>query len=108
MKDGIYTVVFESSQQSVGEGVVVISNGRLHGGDIAFTIRGIMERPVMKLEVHYYNKDIPSVLGMEDDYILEMSYREVEDGCYHFSGHVKDYPERKLNAYTTFLTPLLK
>ncbi|ECH4153073.1 nucleoside transporter, partial [Salmonella enterica] len=25
MKEGIYTVVFESSQQSVGEGVVVIN-----------------------------------------------------------------------------------
>ncbi|EEL4083480.1 nucleoside transporter, partial [Salmonella enterica subsp. enterica serovar Bareilly] len=36
MKEGIYTVVFESSQQSVGEGVVVINNGRVHGGDIAF------------------------------------------------------------------------
>ncbi|EHI6581318.1 nucleoside transporter, partial [Salmonella enterica] len=54
MKEGIYTVVFESSQQSVGEGVVVINNGRVHGGDIAFTIRGIMKRPVMELEVHYY------------------------------------------------------
>lgn len=57
MKEGIYTVVFESSQQSVGEGVVVINNGRVHGGDMAFTIRGIMKRPVMELEVHYYNRD---------------------------------------------------
>lgn len=31
MKEGIYTVVFESSQQSVGEGVVVVNNGRVHG-----------------------------------------------------------------------------
>lgn len=40
MKEGIYSVVFESSQQSVGEGLVVVSNGRVHGGDIACTIRG--------------------------------------------------------------------
>ncbi|EAV0145343.1 nucleoside transporter [Salmonella enterica] len=108
MQEGIYTVVFESSQQSVGEGVVVIHNGRVHGGDIAFTIRGIMKRPVIELEVHYYNPDIPSVLGMEEDYWLEMSYREAGEGRYVFSGHVKGYPERMLKASAVFLTPLLK
>ncbi|EIK3036868.1 nucleoside transporter, partial [Salmonella enterica] len=99
---------FESSQQSVGEGVVVINNGRVHGGDIAFTIRGIMKRPVMELEVHYYNRDIPSVLGMEEDYWLEMSYREAGEGRYVFSGHVKGHPERMLKACAVFMTPLLK
>ncbi|EBD6143778.1 nucleoside transporter [Salmonella enterica] len=108
MKEGIYTVVFESSQQSVGEGVVVINNGRVHGGDMAFTIRGIMKRPVMELEVHYYNRDIPSALGMEEDYWLEMSYREAGEGRYVFSGHVKGHPERMLKACAVFLTPLLK
>ncbi|EBE6791077.1 nucleoside transporter [Salmonella enterica] len=108
MKDGIYTVVFESSQQSMGEGVVVVSNGRLHGGDIAFTIRGVMKRPVMELEVHYYNREIPSVLGMEEDYWLEMSYCDAGKGRYDFSGHVKGHPERMLKACAVFLTPLLK
>ncbi|EDM7409306.1 nucleoside transporter [Salmonella enterica subsp. enterica serovar Sandiego] len=108
MKEGIYTVAFESSQQAVGEGVVVVNNGRIHGGDIAFTIRGIMKRPVMELEVHYYNREIPSVLGMEEDYWLEMSYFEAKEGCYDFSGHVKGHPERTLRAYAVFLTPLLK
>lgn len=108
MKEGIYTVVFESNQQSVGEGVVVVNNGLIHGGDIAFTIRGVMKRPVMELEVHYYNLDIPSVLGMEGDYWLEMSYCGAGEGYYNFSGHVKGCPERKLNAYAVFLTPLLK
>lgn len=41
MKEGIYTVVFESNQQSVGEGVVVVSNGRVHGGDIALPSEGL-------------------------------------------------------------------
>ncbi|HDC1420834.1 TPA: nucleoside transporter [Salmonella enterica] len=108
MKEGIYTVVFESSQQSVGEGMVVVNNDRLHGGDIAFTIRGMLKRPMMELEVHYYNQEIPSVLGMEEDYWLEMSYCEAEEGRYDFSGHVKGYPERTLKAYAVFLTPLLK
>ncbi|EAU5119727.1 nucleoside transporter [Salmonella enterica] len=108
MKEGIYSVVFESSQQSVGEGLVVVSNGRVHGGDIACTIRGGMKRPVMALEVHYYNRDIPSVLGMEEDYWLELSYCEAGEGRYDFSGYVKGYPERMLKACAVFLTPLLK
>lgn len=108
MKEGIYTVVFESSQQSVGEGVVVVNNDRLHGGDIAFTIRGVMKRSVMELEVHYYNREIPSVLGMLEDYWLEMSYCGAGEGYYDFTGHVKGYPEKQLKAHAVFLTPLLK
>ncbi|EAO0388220.1 TPA: GrlR family regulatory protein [Salmonella enterica subsp. enterica serovar Newport] len=107
MKDGIYTVAFESSQQSVGEGTVVVQNGWIHGGDIAFTIRGAVKRPVMELEIHHYNREIPSVLGMEEDYWLEVSYCEVGDGHYDFSGHVKGHPDRTLKAYARLLTTLL-
>ncbi|ECG1392450.1 TPA_asm: hypothetical protein GNB58_005147 [Salmonella enterica subsp. houtenae serovar 45:g,z51:-] len=57
MKEGIYTVVFEIRQQSVGEGVVV-NDGKVHGGDIAFTVRGGMNRPVMGLDMLYYNREI--------------------------------------------------
>ncbi|KAF1366328.1 GrlR family regulatory protein [Yokenella regensburgei] len=108
MKEGIYTVVFKSNQQSVGEGLVVVSNGRVHGGDIAFTVRGVMKRPRLELEVHYYNRDIPSVLGMKEDYWLEMGYSEVGEGCYDFTGSVKGDPKRELKAHAVFLTPLLK
>jgi hypothetical protein len=106
MKDGIYSVVFESSQQSVGEGIVVVSHNTIHGADIACTIRGKMKRPVMELEVHYYNRDIPSTLGMEEDYTLELVYREAGEGHYHFTGHVRGLPDRKLSAHAIFLTPL--
>ncbi|EIB4778137.1 negative regulator GrlR, partial [Salmonella enterica] len=42
MKEGIYSVVFESNQQSVGEGICVVGGGRIYGGDIGFTCRGIL------------------------------------------------------------------
>lgn len=44
---------------------------------------------------------------MEEDYWLEMSYCEIGEGRYDFSGHVKGHPERMLKAYAVFLTPLL-
>lgn len=107
MKDGIYTVVFESSFQSIGEGMVVVSGGRVHGGDIAFTCRGWLRPVGLELEVKQYNHDIPSTLGMEEDYVLEMCYRKTGEGEYRFHGHVRGYPERRLNAHALFLMPLL-
>ncbi|EGF6459380.1 nucleoside transporter, partial [Salmonella enterica] len=80
----------------------------VHGGDIAFTCRGWLTPPGLTLEVRQYNRDIPSTLGMEGDYVLEMQYRETGEGEYHFSGHVRGYPERRLKAHALFLTPLLE
>ncbi|ECB4073927.1 TPA: nucleoside transporter [Salmonella enterica subsp. enterica] len=107
MKEGIYSVVFESSLQSVGEGIGVVSGSRVHGGDIAFTCRGKLKPPYLELEVCHYNRDIPSTLGIEGNYTLEMRYQEAGEGQYKFSGHVKGHPERQLTAYALFLTSLL-
>lgn len=108
MKDGIYAVVFESSLQSVGEGIAVVSGGRVHGGDIGFTCRGKLTPPCLELEVSPYSEDIPSTLGIEGNYTLEMCYQESGEGEYHFSGHVRGCPERHLDAHAVFLTPLLE
>lgn len=107
MRDGIYTVVFESSLQALGEGIVVVSDGRIHGGDIAFTCRGYLRSPEMELEVSHYNEEIPSTLGIEGNYTLVMQYEEKEPGRYHFTGYVKEAPERSLNAYALYLESLL-
>ncbi|HAO0324330.1 TPA: nucleoside transporter [Escherichia coli] len=108
MKEGIYTVVFESNLQSVGEGIVVVSNGTIHGGDVAFTCRGYLRSPEIELEVRHYNEDIPSTLGIEGNYTLVMRYREDGKGRYHFSGYVKEEPARHLKAFALHLTSLLE
>ncbi|EAN8329703.1 nucleoside transporter [Salmonella enterica] len=107
MKEGIYTVVFESSLQSVGEGIAVVNDGRIHGADIAFTCRGRVAPAIVELEVSHYNTEIPSTLGVTGKYVLEMHYREVKEGEYHFSGYVKGHPDRRLNARALWLSPLL-
>lgn len=107
MKDGIYTVVFESNLASFGEGIAVVCDGRVHGGDIGFTCRGQLQEDRLLLEVMQYNRDIPSTLGMEGDYRLRMRYREVEEGEYWFTGHVQGHPESCLQAHAVYLTPLL-
>lgn len=107
MKEGIYNVIFESNISSVGEGIIVVIDRYVYGGDIAFCCRGILKSSEISLEVNHYNIDIPSTLGIEGDYTLEMTYQEVREGEYRFSGACKEYPERRLNAYAIFTAPLL-
>ncbi|EDW6066424.1 nucleoside transporter [Salmonella enterica subsp. enterica serovar Oslo] len=107
MKEGIYRVVFESSLSAFGEGIAVVSDGRVHGGDMGFTCRGVITRPVLALSVLQYDPDIPSTTGMEGNYTLLMEYREVAEGEYQFSGYVKNNPERRMTATAVYLVGLL-
>lgn len=107
MKEGIYNVVFESNISSVGEGVIVVIGKHVYGGDMAFSCRGTLNPPEITLEISHFNPDIPSTLGIEGDYTLEMRYQEVCEGEYKFSGGSKEYPDRQLTAYAILTAPLL-
>ncbi|EEP0988718.1 nucleoside transporter [Salmonella enterica] len=107
MKEGIYNVVFESNISSVGEGVIVVIGKNIYGGDMAFSCRGTLKPPVITLEINHFNLDIPSTLGIEGDYTLEMRYQKIREGEYKFSGGSKEYPDRRLTAYAIFTAPLL-
>ncbi|HCM1955421.1 TPA: nucleoside transporter [Salmonella enterica subsp. salamae serovar 9,46:z4,z24:z39:z42] len=108
MKDGIYAVVFESHLHSFGEGIAVVSGGRVHGGDMGFTCRGRLRGEYLELDVMQYNRTIPSTLGMKGDYTLEMRGHEAGEGVYDFTGGVKGYPESRLTARAQYLGPLLE
>lgn len=75
MKEGIYNVVFESHDASFGEGILVVSQGTVNGGDIGFIYQGKLQRPVMTLRVRQYQPDILSVLGMEESIRLRCVMR---------------------------------
>ncbi|HDD2124435.1 TPA: nucleoside transporter [Salmonella enterica] len=107
MKDGIYRVVFESSLPSFGDGIVVISDGKVHGGDIGFVCRGRLARPVMELSISQYDNELPSVLGMEGNYDLVLKYEKKDDHEYYFTGHVKGDESRVITANAVFITGLL-
>lgn len=107
MKEGIYNVVFESNMSSVGEGIIVVIGNYVYGGDIGFSCRGILKSSEVSLQISHYNVDIPSALGIEGDYMLEMKYKKIREGEYRFSGSSREYPERQLTAYAVFTAPLL-
>ncbi|EAS0614704.1 nucleoside transporter [Salmonella enterica] len=108
MKNGIYHVSFESNLSSFGEGIVVVSDGKVHGGDIGFTCRGYLHRHVMEVSVCQYNREIPSALVAEGDYQLSLQYEKDSEGKYCFTGHVKGDKKKQITAYAVFLDELLK
>lgn len=108
MKDGVYHVAFNSKSGAVGEGVLVVCCGVINGGDIGFIYQGKLDRPEMTLRITRYQDDIPSVLGMENDYELVMQYSHEREGQYMLHGYAMAYPQLKIEAYATFLVPLFK
>ena len=107
MKDGVYYMVFKSSLEAFGEGVLVICCGEVNGGDIGFVYQGILDSPMMTLNVIRHHDDIPSALGMERNYQLVMHYHAEQDGEYEMHGHVKGHPELTIEAHVRFLVPLV-
>ncbi|RDA61917.1 nucleoside transporter [Hafnia paralvei] len=110
MKEGVYNVVFESHDESFGEGILVVSHGTVNGGDIGFIYQGKLQRPVMTLKVRQYQPDILSVVGIEGEYTLEMRYEEEQEhkGHYCLSGTVIGMPEKKITAYAFFLADVVR
>ncbi|EMI7380156.1 nucleoside transporter [Salmonella enterica] len=108
MKNGIYRVSFESNQSSFGEGIVVVCNGKAHGGDIGFTFRGELSSPMLELSISRYNDEIPSVLGVEGDYQLILEYVKSGDDEYRLTGYVKGHKDKKIIAYAVLLVELLE
>ncbi|EEH1295296.1 nucleoside transporter [Salmonella enterica] len=107
MKDGIYRVVFESNLPAFGEGIIVISNGKVHGGDIGFVCRGRLARPEMELSILQYDNELPSVLGRDGDYELMLKYEKIGDNEYFFIGYVKGDENKVIRGNAVFITGLL-
>ncbi|EON9379258.1 type III secretion system LEE GrlA-binding negative regulator GrlR, partial [Escherichia coli] len=71
MKDGIYSIIFISNEDSCGEGILIKNGNMITGGDIASVYQGgLSEDEDIILHVHRYNYEIPSVLNIEQDYQL--------------------------------------
>ncbi|EER4437552.1 TPA: type III secretion system LEE GrlA-binding negative regulator GrlR, partial [Escherichia coli] len=71
MKDGIYSIIFISNEDSCGEGILIKNGNLITGGDIASVYQGVLsEEEDIILHVHRYNHEIPSVLNIEQDYQL--------------------------------------
>ena len=109
MKDGIYSLIFISSEDSCGEGVLVKNGNLITGGDIAFVYQGILsEEDDIILHVHRYNHEIPSVLNIDQDYHLVIPKKVLSNNrnaAVHC--HVRGNEKLFVDVYAKFIEPLI-
>jgi hypothetical protein len=103
MQDGIYRVDFQSSDDgdSAGNGVVVVRNGALNGGDLSCVYQGHVKTTgkdiVSKVGVFRYDTSQNSVFGSLDRFDLELSGTMSSTLLeFELSGAIVGHPQQRI------------
>lgn len=95
MQDAIYHVVFSSSVGAGGEGLAVIKNGSVNGGDNGYLYQGALNLSGDKvsgtLQISRWNRTAVSVFGPLDQFKLQLS-GAVNDNGFTVSGGIPNQP----------------
>ena len=95
MNPGIYYVTFSAATTDFGWGLVVVDNGKLHGGDLSYLYRGRYEVNAGILEasiqVSHYQGALNSVFGPLKSFSLILVGNLTQTG-FSLSGHVEGQP----------------
>ncbi|MHA6675057.1 GrlR family regulatory protein [Enterobacter cloacae] len=106
MKDGIYFVVFRSGQNDVGNGTVVVRDNTVNGGDFGFTYQGRIQDGRLNLHVSRHNQAAQNVIAGLNDYVMELSVRDIGDG-YYLEGSIAGVPGASLAVQAKFIGKLI-
>lgn len=106
MKDGIYFVVFRSGQNEAGNGTVVVRDNAVNGGDFGFTYQGRVQDGRLNLHVSRHNQAAQNVIPGLNDYVMEMSVRDIGDG-YYLEGSIAGVPGANLAVQAKFIGNLV-
>ncbi|HGX3267368.1 TPA: GrlR family regulatory protein [Citrobacter koseri] len=106
MKDGIYFVVFRSGQNDVGNGTVVVRDNAVNGGDFGFTYQGRIQDGRLNLHVSRHNSAAQNVIAGLNDYVMELSVRDIGDG-YYLEGSIAGVPGATLAVQAKFIGKLI-
>ncbi|HBD3519752.1 TPA: negative regulator GrlR [Escherichia coli] len=106
MKDGIYFVVFRSGHNDVGNGTVVVKDNAVNGGDFGFTYQGRVQDGVLKLHVSRHNPSAQNVIAGLNDYVIDLSVRDIGDG-YYLEGGIAGVPGATLSVQAKFIGNLI-
>ena len=91
MEPGIYYVIFKSHTGRFGDGLAVVDNGKIHGGDQRYLYRGSYRTDGQAVEadiqVTYYRGKANSILGHLSRFKLNLSGKATGD-AFNVSGHV--------------------
>ncbi len=101
MKPGIYYVIFESNLGIPGDGLAVIDNGKIYGGDHRFLYRGCYKEREEDIEaeifVRHFRGEFKSIFGNTSTFYLILSGKaEVES--FHVSGYIAGQSHLKIRV----------
>lgn len=108
MQDGIYHVRFSSSIGSSGEGLVVIKQGAINGGDAGYLYIGRLAVNSDALSGHLnikrWNAGQVSVFGPLDHFELQLDGKASTDSSFSLAGGIPSQPGLTINIVGRFLS----
>lgn len=108
MQDGIYHVRFSSSVGSAGEGLVVIKQTSVNGGDVGYLYIGQLTDNGGTLSGHLnikqWNPGQVSVFGPLNNFQLQLSGQAVAGNSFTVSGGISSQPNLKITITGRFLS----
>ena len=77
MTSGIYVLSFTAAGATFGEGIAVVKDGFVNGGDLTYFYRGTYsdsgDRLKASVEVKHYKGPLNNVLGPIEQFVLSLS-----------------------------------
>ena len=108
MQNGIYHVRFSSSTGDFGEGIVVVKDDSVNGGDAGFLYKGKLSSNSGELSGQFnikrWNPDHVSVFGPVDDFNLNLTGQVGQDNSFFISGGIDSQPQFTININGRFLS----
>ena len=99
MKPGIYLATFQSSLGHFGSGIVVIENGKIHGGDTGYVYTGTYKENIPNasatIAVKNFDPQQPSVFGMLNHCHLTL-VGTVSGSSFSMAGSIMQQPDQRI------------
>jgi hypothetical protein len=96
MNLGIYSITFAATGSGAGIGLVVVDNGKIHGGDLSYLYRGRYDSDGSSvratIHVSHYRGEPNSIFGPLRDFTLNL-IGSAGDDTFNLSGQVQGYPQ---------------
>lgn len=101
MDNGIYSIIFKSSVGELGGGLAVLDNGKIHGGNTKYIIRGFYEKNEnnikAEIRVEHYQGPMDSVFGEIEEYSLILSGKS-DPESFQLKGYMREKTDMKIEV----------
>lgn len=108
MQDGIYHVSFSSNANDFGEGIAVIKNGSVNGGDHGYVYAGTLQEVSGAISavitIKQWNRGVPSVFGPASELVLELVGSSSGEAAFTANGSVRGHPGQMITIRGEFLS----